>query len=151
MKRSWILLASLSLVLVGCGSRPTNEAPPPIDPKAVPSVFDSGEHVPADRNELRALVDVPDYPDAKAVDNFKIQDKSIPPDEVRFLLTRKTPDSTDKVATFYEKALAGTRMGDAKHLDVLGRTAKGNDVHVIVNADGTGSSITMKIITYAKK
>ncbi len=137
--------------MVGCGSRPSNEAPPPIDPKAVPSIAQTAEKVPADRNELRALVDVPDYPNATVVEDQKLVSKSIPPDENRYLLTRKSADAPDKVAAFYEKSLNGMRSGEAGHLEVFGRTGKGNDAHITIEADGSGSKISLSVITYSKK
>lgn len=150
MTKFLVLVASLGLIAAGCGSNPSNEAPPALNPNAGPSVSDSGQHTTADKNEIQAMVDLAEYPGAEIVENTKVVSDSIAPDESRFILVRKTKDAPDKVRAYYVKEL-DDKSGGKPGTPVLGRTPKGNFVQALVEPDGGGSKITLKIISYAKK
>jgi len=146
----WALLV---LIAVGCG-KPTvsNQGDQPVlDPNSQPPISETATKSQADSGEIKAAVDLDEYPGATIVDNLKLSSPSMAPDEVRFELGRKSTDAPAKVVSFYESKLSGKGAPKDGGTEVFGQTAKGNFIRVVVQADGSGSKFTLNIISYAKK
>lgn len=145
------LLLGLLLVLAGCGNNPTNDAPTRLDPKAGPSVEETSEKVAVDPAEIKAKLDLEEYPAAKVVEDMKIVSKSISPDESRYLLTRTSADAPAKVIAFYEEKLKAKAMEKDGGQEIYGQSGRGNFVRVNVEPDGAGSKITLRPICFDKR
>ncbi len=96
------------------------------------------------------LLDLSEYPGAEIVTNDRLTSPGMSPDEVRLLLVRKTSDTPDKVAKFFEKELSVIASGSGSHRELFGRTKRGNDVRVSVDSEGGITKYTLSAICYSK-
>lgn len=138
--------------MASCAAPKADESslPPIANPNAGPAMSQRAEKQPADPNEIKKLLDLEEYPGAEQVENHRLVDPSLSPDEARFELVRRSKDSPDKVVAFYEEKLGQKAIGGAAHREIFGRTQRGNDVKVHVDGEGSGSKYTLIVITYRK-
>jgi len=122
-----------------------------MDPKAQPSVSETAKREQATAEEVKASLDLPEYPGATVIENVKLVSETLSPDEVRLELVRKSADAPDKVVKFFESNLGEKAGGEPGHQEIFGRTQRGNFVRVHVDSDGSGSKFTLNVISYAKK
>lgn len=145
------LLLGVLFIVAGCGNNPTNQEPTRIDPKGGPSVEESSEKIAADASEVKAKLDLEEYPGVKVVEDMKLVSKSIAPDETRFILTRTSEDAPAKVVAFYEDKLKAKAMAKDGGQEIYGQSGRGNFVRVNIESEGTGSKITLRPICFDKK
>jgi len=145
------LLLGTLLILAGCGNNPANEAPTSLDPHAGPSVEETAQKAPTDAAEIKAKLDLEEYPGAKVVEDSKLVSKSIAPDETRFLLVRTSADAPAKVTAYYQEKLKAAPMAKDGGQEIYGQSGRGNFVRVNVEPDGAGSKITLRPICFDKK
>ena len=146
----WI---GLAVFVVGCGSptvAPTAQKTPAVDPQAQPAISQTAEKAPASAAEVKKVLDLEEYPGAEVVENNKLVSSSLPPDEIRFELVRRSKDAPTKVIAFYEKALGAQASGEAGHKEVFGRTKRGNFVRAHFDAEGSGTKYSLSVISFAK-
>jgi len=151
VKATRLFVLTIPLLILGCSSGPSNEPPAPLNPSAGPSVSETSERVKADPQEIKSVLDLPEYPGATVVDDARLINPAFSPDERRYVLSRKSTDSPEKVAKFYEKELKQPAAEKEKSYEIFGQTSRGNGVRVNIEPDGTGSSFVLVVIAYLKK
>ncbi|HJP84098.1 MAG TPA: hypothetical protein VJ835_11415 [Fimbriimonadaceae bacterium] len=145
-----LLLVASAIFVISCSSGPDQTPPERMKPSEQPSFSETAERLAATDAEVKALLDLPEYPGAKVVDNKKLVSNTLAPDEIRFELTRQSADAPSKVIAFYESKLGAKSTSDGDHREVFGRTNRGNFVRVHVEPEGNGSKISLSVISYAK-
>ncbi len=120
------------------------------DPNAGPAISQRAEKKPADAAEIKELLDLEEYPGSEQVENNRLIDPSLAPDEARFELVRRSKDASDKVIAFFEDKLGEKAIGSAGHKEIFGRTQRGNNIKVHVDSEGEGSKYTLIVIAYRK-
>lgn len=150
-KLTWLLLGGV--LIVGCGApKPTGEASLPTiqDPANKPAISQTAEKKPVDAAAVKAVFDLDEYPGVEQVSNNQLVDGTLPPDEMRFELVRRSKDAPEKVIKFYEEKLGQKAFGSAGTKELFGRTQRGNDVKIKISPEGTGTKFSLVAISYKK-
>lgn len=149
-KTLWLLIGGILISSCGTAKKDESSLPPIADPNAGPAISQRAEKQPADPAEIKKLLDLEEYPGSEQLENNRLLDPALPPDEARFELVRRSKDAPDKVVAFFEEKLGEKAIGSAGHKEVFGRTQRGNSIKVHVDGEGDGSKYTLIVIAYKK-
>lgn len=143
----YLVLAFLILSIVGCGQSPEGTNAPPSKTDAGPVAYDKPTEEKSGSTTMRELCDkagIKIYPGSEAATGvvYKRSDGGAK-DEITF----STPDSVEKVASFFKAEGLDTSVPTAP----IGQTSKGAQIMVSVKTVNGKSEVTIKSLRYEPK